>query len=179
MKRPLNKNPLSDFIDFLKTSPKTPPDALREDLFAFVKEELHPNSVKVFFKILVVHLFSGAVTLSFCPQLGWSPYSQSMGIMEYFMAFGSVGCALACGSVFLGMSMAVAAFLLKREEVRVVQEHKLGNISILAAISYGALMLVGGESELLYSVFWVIGGIAGGYLSLTFLPLLKTRLRHI
>ena len=56
------------------------------------------------------------------------------------------------------------------EEFRVARSYGIGNVSSLAAISYGLLMLIGGDAELLYSFFWVVGGILGGYVALRVLP---------
>ena len=99
-----------------------------------------------------------------------------MGLMGYFMHFGDIGCALLCGSLFLGTSMGVAAFLLSPEEIRVAQKARIRNITVLTSLSYGLLMLMGGEIEFTYSLFWLLGGIIGGSSTLTWLPNVKKQL---
>ena len=171
-----NKKGLAEFIEFLNGKAQAPSQDTKTQLFSFIKKELHPTISRVFLKLTVVHLFAGALTLVFCPQLGFSLYSNGMGLMGYFMHFGDIGCALLCGSLFLGTSMGVAAFLLSPEEIRVAQKARIRNITVLASLSYGLLMLMGGEIEFTYSLFWLLGGIIGGSSTLTWIPNVKKQL---
>jgi len=173
--KPSYKVLLKSFVDFLHSN-ETPPTEVSHSILSQVKRDFSPSPSAVFLKISVAHFFSSVVTLYFCPQLGVSPFHDSMGIMHYFMHLGSIGCALACGSFLLGLSTLTSSLLLRPEELIVARKNGLKNLSVLVALSYGLLMLAGGEAEFLHSIFWSIGAISTGYVVLLSLP--KGKLLH-
>lgn len=154
-----------EFAQFLSTSPISPPKEISNGILKKISKDLNPSPEFVFFKIGIIHLTIGSITLLFCPQFGFG-FLSGMGIMHFFMALGKLACSILCGSFFLGSSTLFIGILLSREEMKVVRKNRFIKISFLGLLSllifhiFGELIVPG------LAFAWLLGGILGGILSL-------------
>lgn len=171
-----NENQLrEDFLEFMSFTDVAPSEQSRQTVFQNVSRLLSPTFLHVFKKLGVIQIFSGSVTLLFCPQFGIGPLGGGHGLMHTFMQMGPVFCALACGSLFLGTCAVVAPFFLTREERKLAARTGLWQFGLLGVASMALLMLVSTISTgsldahtLETAAFWLIGGTLSAWI-LTFL----------
>lgn len=154
-----------DFQDFTSLEVSHPPSSLSDKIIAKVRSDLSPSAFLVFSKMGFVHLLVGGLTLLYCPQFGLS-VTSSMGLMPLLMKYGESVCMLGCGALFTGVSLLVVSLVLRPEEVRVLKEHQVLQLSLLTFLSLGAFICVGGEVVLSLGLIWALGAILGGSLSL-------------
>ncbi len=162
MKKTIHK----EFMEFAAHSDTQPPREISERIYARVRADLGLSATAVFTKMVAIHVLSGLVTLSICPQFGFRVFGEGMGLMHYFMRFGSTGCMLACGAFFTGLSVMSAALVLGREEIQRVRNHRLLNLGSLTLLSLGFFIMV--DAQLLFGLAatWIVGSLAGSWLSL-------------
>lgn len=156
-----------EFIEFLSSEPISPPREISQNIIEKISRDLNPSSLSVFAKVSLIHLIIGSITLLFCPQFGLG-FLSGMGIMHLFMNLGSFGCALLCGSIFLGFSTLTVALILRPEEIRVVRKNNFIQISLLAIFSLLIFMIFGEIVVSGHSMAWLLGGILMGIFSLEF-----------
>lgn len=156
-----------EFIEFLSTKAISPPKEITQNILEKISRDLNPSSLSVFGKVSLIHLLMGSITLLFCPQFGLG-FLSGMGIMHLFMSLGSVGCALLCGSFFLGFSTLTVALILRPEEIRVVRKNNFIQISLLAIFSLLIFMIFGEIIVTGHSLAWLLGGTLMGIFSLEF-----------
>ncbi len=154
-----------EFIEFLSSEPISPPREISQNIIEKISRDLNPSSLSVFAKVSLIHLLVGSITLLFCPQFGLG-FLSGMGMMHLFMTLGSFGCALLCGSFFLGFSTLTVALILRPEEIRVVRKNNFIQISLLAIFSLLIFMIFGEIIVSGHSMAWLLGGILMGIFSL-------------
>ncbi len=161
-----SKEWLKEFESFLKQDGSTPPHAVSQSLLAQVRSDLNPSLKQVSAKLFGLHALGAVVVSLFCPQLGVGPIIGEHGIMHLFMQYGPLVCAALCGATFIGLSAVLATVFLNREELRVASRYRFLNVTFLVSISFAGLMLIGGSSDRLSYVFWILGAITTGWLIL-------------
>ena len=155
-----------EFVEFLnQDSGVFPPNDVSNRFLRMIHQDLNPSALKVFGKTSLIHSVVGGFTLLFCPQFGLS-YTSSMGLMPYLMKYGEGACMLSCGAVFTSLSLLVTAFLLRPEEVRVLEKNKVLQIGVLSTLSLGAMICLGGEVVFTLALVWMLGALLGGIASL-------------
>ncbi|MBK9294165.1 MAG: hypothetical protein IPM57_06920 [Oligoflexia bacterium] len=152
----------NDFKEFTEIEPIRPPQKITEQLFIFVHRDLNPNPWYIFSKLSLIHFVVGIVTLSFCPQFGVRFFGEGIGVMRFFLQFGTYGCMVLCGAFFVGSSFFVSSLVLGFEELRVLRRHRTLQISALTLVSLGAFIMLDAEVLLVYALAWIIGSIFGG-----------------
>jgi hypothetical protein len=159
------ENMKEEFLEFLSSEPISPPKEISQSIIEIVSRDLNPTPISVFFKIAIIHLIMGTITLVFCPQFGLG-FLSGMGIMHFFMSLGSLGCSILCGSLFLGFSALTISFILRPEEIRVVRKNELFQISLLAILSLLIFFIFGEVIVPGLTMAWLLGGILMGIFSL-------------
>lgn len=157
---------LKELEAFLKQDEVAPPHSVTEVVCAQVQGDLNPSLQYVSAKLFGLHTLAAAIVTFFCPQLGVGPIMGGQGIMHFFMVFGPLPCAALCGALFLGASAMMATFFLRKEELRLANRYGFINVSLLAAVSFAALMLAGGASDRWSYAFWIAGAILSGWIIL-------------
>jgi hypothetical protein len=157
----------------MAADPIAPPSGLTEGLLAKVTADLNPPTWKVFFKLGLVHAVVGSLTLLICPQFGLGP---RLGLMTYLMKLGPHVCMFGCGTLFLGVSALVSAFLLRPEEIRVLRKTVLLQFPLLGLASIGVFLLFGAAVVVNLALVWILGSILGGLGSLELGWLIRARL---
>jgi len=150
-----------EFREFMAQDRVTVPTALTESVLSTIRSQMNPSGASVFLKLLGIHLLVGFATLTLCPQFGIS-LTSSMGLMQYLMHFGESVCMLGCGILFMGLSFLVASLALRPEEVKVLRRNRVLQIALLAPLSLGAFLALGGEVEPSMGMVWSLGAIVGG-----------------
>lgn len=157
---------LKEFDGFLRVEESVPPRAVSEHIRQAVKSNLEPSLKLVAAKLFALHTVALALVTAVCPQLGVGPVIGGHGLMHFFMTFGRLPCAALCGGLLLAVSGALVSFVLRREELRLANQYRFLNVTLLASVSFAALMLAGGESDQMSYAFWILGAIVVGWLTL-------------
>lgn len=164
-----------DFRDFSRAGVEEVPAHLNAQVIGAVKADLCPSQPLVFLKLMLVHLLSGGLTLTVCPQFGIGPLGGGAGLMGIFMQWGHGFCAIACGTFFFGTTALVSQLVLRRPELTVVYQHRLSQFSLLGAFSVALLMLSSrlayGEwmmESFQYTALWLSGGVLSASLLFLF-----------
>lgn len=167
---------LKEFDEFKGSDGIAPSTSVTQAVFAQVHRDLNPSAWKIFGKLSLIHCCVGAVTLSICPQFGIRILGNGMGLMTQFMRFGDYGCSVACGSFFMGMSVLVATFLLRSEEIKVLKQNQLLEFGALTLLSIGAFLMFHAEILVGFAVAWFLGTILGGSFTFEIARLIRKRL---
>lgn len=154
-----------EFEEFAKGPVGAVPAELSANVLGQILRELNPSARKVFAKVTLIHFLVGTLSLTFCPQFGVS-LTSSMGLMPYLMRFGEAACMIGCGAMFTGVSLLVASFALRLEELRVLRRHSILQIGSLATLSLGAFLCLGAEVIAGLGVVWIAAALVGGVVSL-------------
>ncbi len=154
-----------DYQEFLLSGEIEPPKKLTNQIFAQVHQDLHPGWISVLSKLAFIHAVVGTLTLLFCPYS--ELYSiESFNLMKLLMGFGEQVCMIGCGAVYFGGSALVASFALRPEEVQSIRKTWVLQLPAIALLSTGIFIALG----LLYLqglfLFWVLGSILGGLITL-------------
>jgi len=156
---------MKEFLEFLQSDASVP-DSISEKVWQTVKKDLHPSSLLIFVKLLLIHLVVGTATLFVCPQFGNGAWLwKGHGLMGIFMKWGTVGCALGCGATFLGFSLLIGGFLLKASELKKLRSTVGIQVFLLSALSLMLLMLLGTDSGWEFASLWLVGAFLGGLAS--------------
>ena len=151
-----------DFREFLEAPMEQPPESATRNIVSVVKKELNPESWMVFVKLVAATSISAAFSLAICPQFGFGGASW---LMNFFMQFGHRVCSIACGSIFLAIGIGVAFFILRPEELRVLQKTRFLQISLLSLASLSAFVCAEAEFYLGIAAFWILGAVLGGLIA--------------
>jgi hypothetical protein len=165
----------SDWNEFENAESKSPPLILGDRVLATVYADFHPRLWRVFSKLALIHALTGALTLSLCPQFGLRLFGEGMGLMGTFMKLGDYGCMVACGFVFLGMTLLIAAFVLRPEEVRAIRNHRILGLACLSMLSLGVFIMADAEIVIGFAAAWALGSIMGGAIALELVWNFRTR----
>ncbi|MCC7442672.1 MAG: hypothetical protein IT285_13640 [Bdellovibrionales bacterium] len=175
----MNKSKVRDeFREFMSAEERTPPPGVTETILSRVRADLNPSAARVFSKLLAIHSVTAAVTLSFCPQFGFRLLGEGMGLMHVFMAFGTYGCMVACGALFTGLSLLLAAFILRGEEIRKIRDNRLLTLGALTLLSLGFFIMVDAEIVFSLAVTWFAGALIGSWLTLELGWMIRFRQAH-
>lgn len=161
------QNTQNEFKKFKDLKGENPPATLNESVLNFVQNDLNPKPLFVFTKLSLIHFVSALVTLSICPQFGFKLGEDSMGLMHYFMDFGPVGCAIACGGFFLGTTLFAASVILKPQEILAIRSHRFVSVAALVLLSLSFFLMIDAQALLKsITLAWAIGSFISGLIVL-------------
>jgi hypothetical protein len=142
------------------------PNHLNQKILSEIKSRLHPDLKRLLLKLFIIHLTTAVVTLSICPQLGFSLFKTGINLMDVFMKISPYFCDLACGAFFTSTSIMSALFILRRDELRLLRHKKFLTTSVMTLSSIGFLIMLGPQFFIQFSLLWLIGSFGGAMLSL-------------
>ncbi|MBC7539683.1 MAG: hypothetical protein H7281_12745 [Bacteriovorax sp.] len=142
------------------------PGPLNERITKAVYNKLHPKMSALVAKVFAIHMATAVVTLSMCPQFGFSTFKLHFNLMYSFMVFGMPVCNFLCGLFFTMTSTIMASIILKRDEVRALKFHKTLASSLLILTSIGFFGIMNPDFFLEFSFLWLLGAILGVVLTL-------------
>jgi hypothetical protein len=154
------------FKEFLELTPATPPLRVSEQILTRVRRDLSPDARVAFVKLAAVHAVTALFTLSICPQFGIRLLGNGPGLTRFFMSLGHTGCTVACGFFFLATSLAVACFLLRAEELRVIRNHRWTEIGVLALLSLAGFLVLDSQLDSEAWYLWLAGAVGGALVAL-------------
>jgi len=154
-------NPKDDFDKFLALNPVEPPSHLSDKIISEVHQDLNPKVHLIFTKLTLTHLISSCLTLSLCPQFGFSLWGGKDYLMKYFMLLGHYGCMFACGLFFIGTTFLFSFFVFSREEMRAVRQKKWIKIFALVVLSLGTFFMFDRNILLIPGLIWSLGCVVG------------------
>lgn len=157
-----------EYEEFANSKPTEPGPALSSKVRERILRELHPAPAQVMTKLLAVHVVASVISLSFCPQFGVQFFSESMGIMRYFMTLGPFACTALCGAFFMFVSIASGLILLSPEEVRTLRRHRVLGLTALVSITLAFFWMLNAELVLGLTLAWLIGAYGVGFAALEF-----------
>ncbi len=156
-----------EFNEFMTAGSSEASKQVKEKLFSQVKHDLNPSRLHIFLKLGAIQTAIGTLILLFCPQFGMS-LTDEHRIMHLFMRFGAQGCMFACGTLFVGTSLLVSAYILNFDELRVLRKHQPLQISALSIASMFVFFLIGADIFEILTIAWLAGAIIGGMTLLEF-----------
>lgn len=169
-----NQDWLKDYSEFLSADQTPVPTELTSSVFSKVKQLLYPSAVSVFTKIFGIHAVTGFFSLAVCNQFGLNPFKTSHSLSDVFMDVGGHGfCMVACGTLFISLSIFLAGFFLNIEETKALRKTEFLQTLALGLISIGLFMAVGAEVALTFGGLWILGGLIGGFAATEILWQLK------
>ncbi len=163
----------SEFQDFLNAN-DNPPRELSQSIFNVVHRDLNPSPIKVFIKVLFVHIVMGGLSIFGCPQFGITP-SGNMAIMKFLERFGNTACAVGCGAFFVLGTIIVIGIALRPEELKALRRAEFLQLSALLILSIGFFYAMASSVVLSWVVPWLIGSLGMGVLGIELLFHLRNR----
>lgn len=139
---------------------------INEKILNDIKSRLNPDLKTLLLKVFTIHLATAILTLSICPQFGFSIFKSGFNLMDLFMKIGPHFCDFACGVFFTSTSILSAIVILSRDELRVLRSRKLLVSSTIVLSSLGFLLMLNPELFVQFSILWLIGSIGGVIISL-------------
>ncbi len=152
-----------EFREFLDAPTLEPPKSISNKVFEAVSNELNPHAWAVFLKLLGITTISGILSLAVCPQFG---FGNSFWLMRSFMRFGPHVCSIACGAIFISFGIILSFFLLRPEELRVLRKTRFLQLAVLSGLTLSGFICAGAEVFLAVALFWLLGAVVGGLLTL-------------
>ena len=137
------------------------PTQTSEKILNEIHGRLHPKLSHVILKLFSIHLMTAVITLSVCPQFGIKLFKIPFNLMNSLMVFGMPACYFLCGLFFTTTSIMMAAFILKRDEIRSLKYNKFLATSALILSSIGFFGIMSPNFFLEFSILWLFGAITG------------------
>lgn len=156
---------LEDFKEFVNSEGVSVPREVSSVILKKIHADLNPSAWVVFLKLLGIHAVVGTLSLSICNQFGLNPFHTGFSLSEYFMRLGNSTCMVFCGVLFIGLTVLLGHFALRREEFMVLSRNAPLQIFGLSALSLAAFIGFGAEVVLGIAVLWIIGAMLGGILA--------------
>lgn len=161
-----NKKWLNEYEVFLKSDQVVVPRAVSEKVWDRLQPLLNPSAGLVFAKVLGIHVVMGFLSLGVCHQFGINPFGTSQSLDTWFMAmWGHSTCMVACGVLFVGLSLLSAGTFLTIEELRALKRTEFIQSFALGAVSLALFAVAGAELVVTFGVLWFVGAWIGGVLA--------------
>lgn len=158
-------NWLKDYEEFLSAD-QSVPRSLEEETSLRMNRLLNPSPWTVFGKILSIHTIVGFLSLSFCHQFDLNPFRTAHSLDNWFMNVGGHNvCMIACGVLFLGVSVLASGYFLSLEETRALRRNGFPQSFALGAVSLLLFFVLGAELALTLAGLWFLGALIGAYLA--------------
>jgi hypothetical protein len=166
-----------EFQDFLSATETAPQASVSNNILSLINGDLNPSFQKVFMKVLGIHSVTSLLSLSLCSQFGIRTFSF-FDLMHTFMKMtGPTICLALCGALYLGLSSLMISLFLSPEEVRKIRLQKGLQITLLSGASLGVFLCLGAEMLFLPMIFWFVGSLSGGIVTLEVGWLLRSQFR--
>lgn len=161
MNKKLDSEIQSDFAEFMSGS-LNPPNDLSNKVKIYINTKLHPNAWLVFSKLSFLHLIGGMLTLIVCPQFGINIFGHDYGITRYLFKLGPYGCTIACGALFIGVTVTLAVVFLAHAEIGKIKKHWPLQILAIGLLSLGSFIMLDADILFSFGLAWIVGGFIGG-----------------
>ena len=161
-----NKKWIREFEEFASEPSTSVPAELSKRLSSRMASLLDPSPWLVFGKVLMIHGVVGFVSLAFCHQFEINPFNTSRSFDHWLMSTAGHGpCMIACGVIFVGLSILAAGYFLSLEETRALRRTGFPQSFALAAVSLCLFATAGAELALTFAGLWLLGALIGGFVA--------------
>lgn len=165
---------MSDYQDFLDSNSSVPQE-LRQKVSDRVIGLLNPHPLKVFAKLSILHALVGSLSLAICHQFHINPFGTTRSLADWFTQWGGHEfCMVACGMLFISLTLFLAGWVLSVEEVRVFKRNEALQTGSLAVASLGLFILLGAHLAVAMTLLWMIGVSLGSWATTRLVWRLKT-----
>lgn len=165
MKQKFEQTELTEFQEFLSTSPTTPSKATQNSIYKTAKSAILKQKTTIFAKLLLIHTVMSTASLTICHQFDMNPFNSKISLSHYFMTFGHSACMLFCGTLFVGGSLLAARAILNKHEFQFIKNSFPLQILILCSLSIAVFMALGAHLTLSITLFWILGAYIGSTLT--------------
>lgn len=155
-----------DFNEFCQAEEVPPPAHISEQIKSKIRKSLALMPWIVFGKLCLITLVGGGGTLLVCPQFALGHPGHDTVISRLFHSFGPMGCTLACGATFIGVSILLAVLALRKDEVGVIYRKKFVQVPAISIIFLGVFVCAGAQVFLEVALVWWLGGVVTGLAAL-------------
>lgn len=171
---------MNDYSEFLNSAQVKVPREVSNRVLGRIHDLLHPSAWLVFGKLLGIHLFVGFLSLSICHQFDMNPFGTNLSLADWFMAeWGHSACMIACGVLFVSLSVLAAGYFLTIEEFRVMRGTEFAQIFALGAVSLFIFWIAGAQLALTFAGLWLLGALIGGFVATEAAWKLKRSIAHV
>ncbi len=138
---------------------------LSQKIKSSVRQKVVHSKINAIATALMVHLVSGLLILTICPQFNIQIIKNFAGLQHVFMKFGSHVCLFLCGALFLSTSVAMSGFILSPVSKRYLYSIRYFHIGSLTALSLVAFALASTVPFNTLTLMWVLGALLCGNMS--------------
>jgi hypothetical protein len=155
-----------EFLEFL-THRESVPELLREETRKEIG--LSFRAKQIVLRFIAFQVLGGLISLSFCPQFGFSFFVEGHGITHQLRLIGDWACAVFCGSLFLSSGLILAFLFMQADELWWILRRKKVTLTLLPAFFWGILMLLNVSLELPaeswpYHLIWLLTAVSMQFL---------------
>lgn len=126
-----------------------------------IKSRLIPDLKNVLMKVLFIHIASALLTLTVCPQMGFSLIESKVNLMDLFMKVGPHFCDFACGTFFTSVSVGLIYIFLTNDEFRFLRFRPFILVSTMVLTSLGFLIMLNPHMFVQLTLLWLVGAMFG------------------
>ncbi|MDO3378862.1 hypothetical protein [Geoalkalibacter halelectricus] len=153
-----------EFARFVEAAPLRPRAQTDAAILRQARRGQNPSPPAVLGKFLAVQLSAGIATLAVCPQFGVGAAAHQ-GLLHGLHAQAHPALYyLTCGLIFVLFGALLSGLAANRRELKALGRGRHAYFLGYSICAYLTLMLLGSESFLLLSMFWIVGGAMGHWL---------------
>lgn len=151
---------LNEFKSFVDAPELAPRQQTEDAVMRLARIGQKPSARAVVTKFLAIQVSSGLLTLAVCPQFGIGSGDHNGALHALHAHVHPALYYLSCGMLFVLFGALLSGLAANRRELKAIGRGKYFFFGSYSLCAYLTLLLLGTESFLLISVFWILGGVA-------------------
>lgn len=159
-KRDQQSQELNEFASFLDAPGLSPRQHTEDAVMRLARVGQKTSARAAVTKFLAIQVSSGLLTLAVCPQFGIGTGDHNSALHALHAHVHPALYYLSCGVLFVLFGALLSGLAANRRELKAIGRGKYLFFGSYSLCAYLALLLLGTESFLLLSVFWILGGVA-------------------
>lgn len=145
----------NDFGLFINNEDKTPSFELDQKVLKNIQNKLTVSHSGVFIKLLVVQVFIGLITLTFCPQFSIS-LTNHMDMFHFFHRnFGELICTGICATIFMGSGAVFSTYIMSYKELCLINNNKTVYALSISGIFITIFLMINPEIYFVSAAIWI------------------------
>lgn len=151
---------LNEFKSFVDAPELAPRRQTEDAVMRLARVGQKPSARAALTKFFAIQVSSGLLTLAICPQFGIGSGNHDGALHALHAHVNPALYYLSCGVLFVLFGALLSGLAANRRELQAIGRGKYLFFGSYSLCAYLALLLLGTESFLLISVFWILGGVA-------------------
>lgn len=151
---------LNEFKSFVDAPELSPRRQTENAVMRLAGVGQKPSARAVVTKFLAIQVSCGLLTLAVCPQFGIGSSNHNGALHALHAHVHPALYYLSCGVLFVLFGALLSGLAANRRELKAIGHGQYLFFGSYSLCAYLALLLLGPESFLLISVFWILGGVA-------------------